>query len=84
MDTLQFPLKIRKWREGDIFQPFGMNGKHKKVSEFFRQQKLSKHSKDKVWILESADKIVWVVGYRSDERFKVTTATQNIVVLSWE
>ena len=84
VDTLQFPLKIRKWREGDIFQPFGMNGKHKKVSEFFRQQKLSKHSKDKVWILESADKIVWVVGYRSDERFKVTTATQNIVVLSWE
>ncbi|MFK7948199.1 MAG: tRNA lysidine(34) synthetase TilS [Saprospiraceae bacterium] len=83
-DKLQFPLKIRKWKEGDIFQPFGMKGKHKKVSEFFRQQKFSKHDKDKVWILESDGEIVWIIGYRSDERFKVDKATKNVMILKWE
>jgi tRNA(Ile)-lysidine synthase len=79
LDKLQFPLKIRKWREGDTFQPFGMNGKHKRVSEFFRQQKLSKHDKDKVWILESDGEIVWIINYRSDERFRVNTKTERVL-----
>jgi tRNA(Ile)-lysidine synthase len=70
-DKLVFPLKIRRWQEGDIFQPFGMKGQHKKVSHFFRQEKLSKHDKDKVWILESAGEIVWIIGYRADEKFRV-------------
>lgn len=83
-DKLQFPLKIRKWQEGDIFQPFGMNGKHKKVSEFFRQQKFSKHDKDKVWILESADEIVWIIGYRSDERFRIDSKSNNVIILEWK
>lgn len=80
-DKLQFPLTIRRWREGDSFQPFGMNGKHKKVSDFFRQHKLSKHDKDKVWILESAGEIIWIIGYRSDNRFRVNEITENVLVL---
>lgn len=83
LSKLEFPLIIRKWQEGDTFQPFGMKGKHKKVSEFFRQQKLSKHDKDKVWILESANEIVWIIGYRSDERFKIEDNTSKVMVLTW-
>lgn len=71
LNKLTFPLKIRRWQEGDVFQPLGMNGQHKKVSHFFRQQKLSKHDKDKVWILESNGEIVWIINHRADERFRV-------------
>ena len=78
-DKLTYPLKLRKWREGDIFQPFGMKGK-KKLSKFFKDEKLSLVAKEKIWILASLDKIVWIVGYRPDERFKV--ATTNILKIT--
>ena len=80
-DKLTYPLKLRKWREGDIFQPFGMKGK-KKLSKFFKDEKLSLVAKEKIWILTSLDKIVWIVGYRPDERFKVDTATTNILKIT--
>lgn len=80
-DKLTYPLKLRKWREGDIFQPFGMKGK-KKLSKFFKDEKLSLVAKEKIWILASLDKIVWIVGYRPDERFKVDTATTNILKIT--
>jgi tRNA(Ile)-lysidine synthase len=83
-DKLVFPLKIRRWQEGDIFQPFGMKGQHKKVSHFFRQEKLSKHDKDKVWILESDHKIVWIIGHRSDERFRVIETTTKTLVMKFD
>lgn len=79
-NRLIFPLKIRRWQEGDTFQPFGMKGQHKKVSHFFRQQKLSKHDKDKVWILESAGEIVWIIGYRMDEKFRVTEGNKVLKI----
>jgi tRNA(Ile)-lysidine synthase len=81
-DKLRFPLKVRRWEEGDTFQPFGMNGQHKKVSHFFRQQKLSKHDKDKVWILESAGEIVWIIGNRIDERFRVDGNSRKVLIIN--
>jgi tRNA(Ile)-lysidine synthase len=77
-NKLEYPLTIRKWREGDVFKPFGMVGK-KKVSKFFKDEKLSLAEKERVWILESDNKIVWIIGLRADNRFKVTETTQHIL-----
>ncbi len=77
-DTLQFPLVLRKKQEGDTFYPSGMLGK-KKLSKYFKDEKLSLIDKEKVWLLCSNDKIVWVVGKRSDSRFKVTENTKDIL-----
>ncbi|WP_026450139.1 tRNA lysidine(34) synthetase TilS [Aequorivita capsosiphonis] len=81
-ETLQFPLKLRKWKSGDIFQPFGMNGK-KKLSKFFKDEKIPLTEKDKTWLLLSDEKIVWVVGYRMDNRFRVTETTKKILQISF-
>ncbi len=78
-DLLQFPLVIQKWNEGAIFQPFGMNGKSKKVSKLFKDEKLSLVAKENIWILWSGETIVWVIGLRQDERFKVSATTKNIL-----
>ncbi len=78
-NKLKYPLQIRKWKKGDFFQPFGMNGQTKKVSKFFKDEKLSLIAKEKIWLLCSDNKIVWVIGVRADERFKVATTTTQIV-----
>ena len=78
---LVFPLVLKKWREGDFFQPFGMNGKTKKLSKLFKDEKLSVVDKENIWILWSADTIVWVVGLRQDERFKIENNTEHILKL---
>ena len=75
-DTLHFPLKLRHWHQGDYFKPFGMKGKRQKLSDFFTQNKISAFDKEKIWILETAKgEICWIVGYRIDERFKMTEGT---------
>ncbi len=77
LEKLTFPLMIRKWEKGDAFQPIGMKGK-KKLSDFFINLKLSLLDKEKVQLLISDNKIVWVIGYRMDERFKITEKTSKV------
>lgn len=81
-EKMQFPLVLRKFREGDVFQPLGMNGQSKKVSKFFKDEKLSLIQKEKTWLLCSGEKIVWIVGIRPDERFKVTETTKQILQIT--
>jgi len=83
-DKLWFPLDLRRWKKGDSFQPFGMEGRSKKVSKFFKDQKLSLIEKENVWILCSDNQIVWIVGIRQDERFKVKNTTKNILKIQLE
>jgi len=80
-DKLSFPLKLRHWREGDVFYPFGMKGK-KKLSKFFKDEKLSLVAKEKIWLLCSENEIVWVVGMRLDDRFKTDPTTNEILKIA--
>lgn len=80
-ETLKYPLTVRKWRKGDYFYPFGMRGS-KKVSKFFKDVKMDQISKEKQWMLCSDDNIVWIMGKRGDERFKVTDNTKKILKIS--
>ncbi len=77
-DLLNFPLVLKKWEEGDVFYPFGMKGK-KKISKYFKDEKLYLLSKKKIWLLCSQDKVVWIVGMRADDRFKVQPKTKKIL-----
>jgi tRNA(Ile)-lysidine synthase len=75
---LEFPLVARRWKQGDYFYPFGMKMKKKKLKKFFTDEKVPLNQKENVWVIESNKKIVWVAGYRIDERFKVTGKTKEI------
>lgn len=79
---LQFPLTIRKWKEGDYFYPSGMQGK-KKLSKYFKDEKFTLFQKKEAWILESNNQIVWIIGYRSDERFKIEETTQTQIKIEF-
>jgi tRNA(Ile)-lysidine synthase len=79
---MDFPLVIRKPKTGDLFQPLGMNGQSKKISKFFKDEKLSLIEKEKVWLLCSKTEIIWVIGMRQDERFKTEITTQNILQIT--
>jgi len=83
-DTLNYPLKIRKKEEGDVFFPIGMRGKKKKLSKYFKDEKFSLLDKENTWLLCSGSKIVWVINHRADERFKVTPNTTNILKIEIE
>ncbi len=75
---LNFPLIVRKRKEGDYFYPFGMKGK-KKLSKFFKDEKYSLLDKENQWLLCTENEIIWVIGQRFDERFKVTESTTSII-----
>lgn len=83
MDKLTFPLKARRWQEGDSFVPFGMSGS-KKVSDYLIDAKVSMAEKQRQFVLLSGDEIVWLVGRRIDDRYKVDKTTENILKITRE
>ena len=79
-EMIRFPLIIRGWKKGDYFFPLGMN-KKKKLSDYFIDSKYSLLKKEKTLILESAGDIVWIIGERLDERFKVKESTTAVLMI---
>ncbi|MFN3917069.1 MAG: tRNA lysidine(34) synthetase TilS [Flavobacteriales bacterium] len=78
---LQEPLQVRRVTSGDWFVPFGMQGK-KKLSDFFTNIKVDRIRRENLWVVTSQENIIWVVGYRSDNRYRVTEKTSKILKLS--
>jgi len=74
VEKLHFPLVLRHWREGDAFYPLGARGKQK-LSDFFTDHKIDLFTKQQVKILCHGDDILWIVGLRSSERFKIDSNT---------
>lgn len=81
-DKLKFPLIMRRWKLGDWFIPFGMNGK-KKLSDYFTDRKFSLKDKKEAWVILSGENIVWIVNERSDNRYKITDESKNIFIIEY-
>jgi len=79
-DQLEFPLKIRHWRGGDKFTPLGMSGT-KLVSDYFIDNKINRFEKENIWLLISGDEIVWIIGHRISENYKISSRTRRIMTL---
>ena len=78
INLVEFPLILRKWKPGDYFKPLGF-GHYKKLSDFFVDRKYSLVDKERAWILASGEQIVWIIGDRLDDRFKITGNTTKVL-----
>lgn len=83
LDKLRFPLTLRRWREGDWFVPFGMTGR-RKVSDFLIDRKVPMAEKERQFVLLSGDDIVWLVGRRIDDRYRLTRESENVLRITKE
>jgi tRNA(Ile)-lysidine synthase len=77
-DKLTFPLTLRTWRKGDWFVPFGMKGR-KKLSDYFSDRKIDRNRKEQTWLLCSGPDIIWIIGERIDDRYKIDNSTKKIL-----
>lgn len=80
LDKIGLELNIRHWNHGDWFVPFGMKGK-KKLSDYFSDKKLNRIQKENIWLLVSGEDILWIIGERADNRFRITEKTRNILTV---
>jgi tRNA(Ile)-lysidine synthase len=78
-DKIKIPLTVRGRKSGDFFYPSGF-GKRKKLQDFFVDEKVPRDERDSIPIVLSGDDIIWIAGYRADERFKVTSETKNVLI----
>jgi tRNA(Ile)-lysidine synthase len=83
-DTISLPLFIRSWQPGDSFMPAGMQGRHKKLQDFFVDAKIAKSERGQRAILTSSQGILWVVGLRVDERFRINERTKRTLMMEAE
>ena len=81
-DKLNFPLVLRRWKKGDSFQPFGMKG-HKLLSDYFIDEKLSLLQKENIWLLGSKKEIIWVVGMRTSDLFKLNPDSKKVLKIGF-
>lgn len=79
---LRYPLTLRNWEKGDVFQPYGMKGK-KKVSDYLIDEKIPISEKEKTMVLCSGDEIVWLVGQRISEKFKIDKTTSEVLEVTF-
>ena len=81
-DRIALPLTLRRWRAGDSFVPFGMTGQ-KKLSDYFTDRKFSLLDKTNAWILcDASERILWIVGHRTDNRFRITSKTRRALIVT--
>jgi tRNA(Ile)-lysidine synthase len=78
---ISFPIIIRKWKKGDFFFPLGMEQK-KKLSDYFVDRKFSRLDKEKILVAESSGMIVWIIGERIDNRFRITDSTRKALIIT--
>jgi tRNA(Ile)-lysidine synthase len=79
-DRFTHPLVVRSWKAGDVFHPRGMGGRRKKVQDYFCDIKLPRERRAGVPLLVAPEGILWIVGHRTDQRFRVTPSTRRILV----
>jgi tRNA(Ile)-lysidine synthase len=81
-DNIKFPLTIRTWKTGDYFYPLGMKGK-KLLSDFFTDEKYSHLEKENQLLLLTKNDVLWVIGKRIDDRYKITDSTKNVLKITF-
>jgi tRNA(Ile)-lysidine synthase len=81
-DRIPGPLMVRAWKHGDRFRPFGMKGRSKKLQDFFTDLKVLGGDRMRIPVVATGEQIVWVVGYRQDERSSVSETTERCLVIT--